>query len=71
MVTTFEQPGVGQVEAFARPFQMSGIDDLPWLRRPAPHLGEHTDEVLRELGYGAEEIEAIKAMSALGRGAEE
>jgi len=30
-------------------------------RPPSPRLGEHTREVLTELGYGAEEIEAIVA----------
>jgi crotonobetainyl-CoA:carnitine CoA-transferase CaiB-like acyl-CoA transferase len=30
-------------------------------RRPAPLLGEHTDEILASLGYGAAEIAALRA----------
>ncbi len=29
-------------------------------RRPAPRLGEHTDEVLQSIGYGAAEIAALR-----------
>jgi crotonobetainyl-CoA:carnitine CoA-transferase CaiB-like acyl-CoA transferase len=48
---------------------------IPWkfsatpcaVERPAPRLGEHTDEVLRDvLGYSADEIERLKADGALG-----
>ncbi len=35
------------------------------IRRRAPALGEHTDVVLRELGYADEEIEALRAAGAV------
>ena len=46
---------------------------LPWLvdggpvpfRGPAPRLGEHTDEVLRELGYSDERISALQGSGAV------
>jgi crotonobetainyl-CoA:carnitine CoA-transferase CaiB-like acyl-CoA transferase len=36
--------------------------------RPPPGLGEHTAEVLTEAGFGAEEVEALRAAGAFGRG---
>jgi crotonobetainyl-CoA:carnitine CoA-transferase CaiB-like acyl-CoA transferase len=36
------------------------------VRRGAPAIGEHTDEVLAESGFGAEEIAALRAAGAAG-----
>jgi formyl-CoA transferase len=69
MITQFEQPGLGEVKAVGLPFRMSPAGDADWLRRPVPHLGEHTDEVLRELGYSQAEVETLRAAGALGKGA--
>jgi len=41
------------------PFRMSATPGS--IRRRAPLLGEHTDEVLAEIGYSAAEIERLRA----------
>ncbi|MFA7248958.1 MAG: CoA transferase [Dehalococcoidia bacterium] len=66
MIAQFEQPGLGEVRAVGLPFRMSPMSEEPWLRRPAPRLGEHTEEVLRVVGYSPDEIGKLRASGALG-----
>jgi alpha-methylacyl-CoA racemase len=35
------------------------------LRRPPPHPGEHTDEILTELGWTGDRIDALRAAGAV------
>jgi crotonobetainyl-CoA:carnitine CoA-transferase CaiB-like acyl-CoA transferase len=46
------------------PFRFRRVDH--WLRRPAPTLGQHNDEVLAELGLGPEEIADLRAAGIVG-----
>jgi alpha-methylacyl-CoA racemase len=62
MVTKLEQPGIGPVRQLGVPVKMSRTPGRA--DRPAPAFGEHTDEVLREAGYGEEEIAAMKEAGA-------
>jgi crotonobetainyl-CoA:carnitine CoA-transferase CaiB-like acyl-CoA transferase len=40
--------------------------DAGGIRTPAPALGQHTDEVLREAGFGPEAIEELRANGVIG-----
>jgi alpha-methylacyl-CoA racemase len=54
MVVELEQPGLGIVRQLGVPVKLARTPGAP--DRPAPALGEHTEEVLSEAGLGAEEI---------------
>jgi crotonobetainyl-CoA:carnitine CoA-transferase CaiB-like acyl-CoA transferase len=45
------------------PFAVGG--SRPSVRRPAPRLGEHTREVLGELGISASEIDRLTGIGAV------
>jgi CoA:oxalate CoA-transferase len=60
MLVTVDQPGVGPVRIAGSPIRLSETPGE--VRGPAPLLGEHSAEVLREaLGYTPDRIEALKA----------
>jgi crotonobetainyl-CoA:carnitine CoA-transferase CaiB-like acyl-CoA transferase len=40
-------------------------DEMVEIRRPAPTLGQHTDEVLTELGYTTDDLDTLRAASAI------
>jgi crotonobetainyl-CoA:carnitine CoA-transferase CaiB-like acyl-CoA transferase len=57
MVVEVEHPTLGRVRTAGSPIKMS--ETPPVVARPAPLLGEHTREVLREVGYTDAEISAL------------
>ncbi len=64
MVRDVDQPGLGSVRMLGFPFAVGG--SRPPVRRPAPRLGEHTREVLGELGISASEIDRLATFGAVG-----
>src|SRR5262249_38292610 len=63
MVRELEQPGLGTIRMLGFPFAVDGA--RPEVRRPAPRLGQHTREVLGELGISASDIEGLVDLRAV------
>jgi crotonobetainyl-CoA:carnitine CoA-transferase CaiB-like acyl-CoA transferase len=40
------------------PFKLSAVQGYRY--RPAPELGQHSEEILREFGYGAQDIGRLR-----------
>jgi alpha-methylacyl-CoA racemase len=65
MVVALDQPGAAApVRLLGVPIKLSRTPGDP-ARAPGPALGEHTDAVLAEAGYTAEEIAALKVAGAI------
>ncbi|MEJ5031746.1 CaiB/BaiF CoA transferase family protein [Comamonas sp. MYb69] len=63
MVIEVDHPVAGQVQALGLPIKFSHGNGVT--RRGAPQYGEHTAEVLQELGYSSEDIAALSASQAV------
>jgi len=59
MIQRVLHPRLGEIPVIGTPVKFSRM--RPGARTPAPLQGEHTDQVLAEFGYSADEISALRA----------
>lgn len=62
LIVELEHPTAGKVWTLGLPVEFAGTPGV--ITRPAPLLGEHTDQVLAELGYGTEAIADLRTSGA-------
>jgi crotonobetainyl-CoA:carnitine CoA-transferase CaiB-like acyl-CoA transferase len=68
IVVPLEGAGGKLTSTISSPIQMHGVPKVP--ARRAPDIGEHNDEVLRQLGFDATEIERLHASGAVPKAKE-
>ena len=68
IVVPLEGAGGKLTSTISSPIQVHGIAKVP--ARRAPNIGEHNDEVLRQLGFDAAEIDGLRASGAIPKAKE-
>jgi crotonobetainyl-CoA:carnitine CoA-transferase CaiB-like acyl-CoA transferase len=63
-VIDVDDPRAGRMRLLRNPVRFPSAPAS--LRRLPPRLGEHTDEILAEAGYGEAEVAALRAAAAIG-----
>ena len=58
-----EHPEVGTMQHCGMPWKLSRTETS--VRAAAPCIGEHTDEILKMLGYGTDQVARLRALGAL------
>jgi formyl-CoA transferase len=63
MVVDVEHPTIGPLRLAGIPFKLAGTPGS--IRRPPPLAGQHTDDLLAWLGYGKDEVAALRGANVV------
>ena len=63
MVVEIDHPRIGRMKSLGLPIKSTG--DLTQIRAPAPWLGQHSDEVLKSVGYQDKQLAALHAQGVV------
>jgi len=63
LLPTVQHPVAGATQLVGSPVVFHGSPAS--IRRPAPVHGQHTEEILRELGYGSDKIQHLQDSGAV------
>ena len=63
LVVDTEHPTLGRIETLGTPIKLSDTPLTPG--RPSPLLGQHTEEVLREIGFSSDEVAGLRQSGAV------
>lgn len=59
MVIELNHPTVGKMKTVGNPIKLSSVKKYNY--KPAPTIGEHTEKILKQLGYSKKEIAKLKS----------
>jgi crotonobetainyl-CoA:carnitine CoA-transferase CaiB-like acyl-CoA transferase len=68
IIVPLDGAGGKLTSTISSPLQVHGVAKVPAKR--APKIGEHNEEVLRQLGFSATEIDGLRASGAIAKAKE-
>jgi crotonobetainyl-CoA:carnitine CoA-transferase CaiB-like acyl-CoA transferase len=68
IVVPLEGAGGKLTSTISSPLQVHGVAKVPAKR--APQIGEHNDEILRQLGFSAAEVDGLRDSGAIPKAKE-